>query len=238
MKKYIMFTLIELLIVISIIAILAALLLPALSRARDKVIELECGGKVKQITTATLMYASDFNGCGPVGDMIGNALFMNDVRGGIAGYLGINKDYYVGGSKYGIMPPISMCSKGARYGDANPYYATRYTEGVRNMNNSYAVNYYLSNTDPSSELRNAYANSLKRVINPSGRLLICTVGIDHWNNIDVSRGGYCESRVYMGFRHNKGGNISFVDGHMKYMKRDDVPLSGSAYDHENFWKEY
>ncbi|OGV46684.1 MAG: hypothetical protein A2017_13835 [Lentisphaerae bacterium GWF2_44_16] len=237
MKKYIMFTLIELLIVISIIAILAALLLPALSKARDKVIELECGGKVKQITTATLMYASDFNGCGPVGDMIGNALFMNDIRGGIAGYLGINKDYYIGGSKYGIMPPISMCSKGARYGDTNPYFSTLYTEGTRNMNNSYAINYFLCCPNASIPLNVAYAASLKRVVNPSGRMLVCTVGIDHWNS-DTARGGYCENRDVMAFRHNKSANIGFVDGHIRCMKRGDVPIYGSSYDTGFFWKEY
>ena len=58
MKKC--FTLIELLITIAIIAILAGMLLPALSRARDKATSMQCMNNVKQLTIGNLTYASDF----------------------------------------------------------------------------------------------------------------------------------------------------------------------------------
>lgn len=56
------FTLIELLIVIAIIAILAAMLLPALNQARERGRQAACISNLKQISMANLQYANDFNG--------------------------------------------------------------------------------------------------------------------------------------------------------------------------------
>lgn len=60
------FTLIELMIVIAIIAILAAILVPNFIRARAQSQLSACGGNMKNIATALELYSTDNNGSYPV----------------------------------------------------------------------------------------------------------------------------------------------------------------------------
>ena len=56
------FTIVELLVVISIIALLIALLMPALGSAREVALDAKCLSNIKQIAVAQMGYASDHNG--------------------------------------------------------------------------------------------------------------------------------------------------------------------------------
>jgi prepilin-type N-terminal cleavage/methylation domain-containing protein len=112
------FTLVELLVVIGIIALLIAILLPSLSRARAQANAVKCASQMRDIGQALLMYANAHKGnifpCGAQGYHLGGAVINNGMPDRVWPTVVFDsKSYYMGPDNH-YVPNIMICPLDSR----------------------------------------------------------------------------------------------------------------------------
>ncbi|MCE5239251.1 DUF1559 domain-containing protein [bacterium] len=186
------FTLIELLVVIAIIAILAAILFPVFAKAREKARQASCLSNCKQLATAVLQYAQDYDECMPMGRWGGPT--------GTQPWWGWNVQVepYCKNAQIFRCPsaPTVACGYGVTCDAA--YSAM----GGINTAQPLGKIYY-----PAELLMFIDGMSAAYVHRPAGVGGVCAC---------------TDTNTVLTFRHNEGANVAFCDGHGKWMMRTNV----------------
>jgi prepilin-type processing-associated H-X9-DG protein/prepilin-type N-terminal cleavage/methylation domain-containing protein len=222
------FTLLELLIVVAIIAILASLLLPALTQARKMAKTIACNNNLKQMGVAFQMYASDNPHFFPAPELKDS---NDDVYGSylwsmrIAQYLG-HSDWKIGSKPYDVYTVTLF---------ACPEIANDTTEICRtygNYHRGYGISRYLPPLEDSTDwsLQLQTPSRPTQSAHPSQKIFIADgrffeLGSD-WEFMQT--GDIQTLYKFDRIRHKKGANILYLDGHSNWVSHTEIENNQAA----------
>jgi prepilin-type N-terminal cleavage/methylation domain-containing protein/prepilin-type processing-associated H-X9-DG protein len=217
------FTLIELLVTIAIIGILAALLLPVLSIAKQHGLTTQCRNNLKQLQTGWELYQADDNDTMPPN-------LWDGVHGQAAGSA---RGSWVVGNALDSSPTNIQAGVQWRYNSALGIYHcpadTSLTAGGAILRyRSYSLLNYLGG-DP-QDTTSMYASRIKEKgsqLKQASNIIAfdCEdAGTINDGILLVAPPPYGQWQDQPGFRHTQGGIFSFADGHVEYWKwKSDPP---------------
>lgn len=227
------FTLVELLVVMAVISILGALLLPALSRAKNKAQQSVCGVSLGQLQLAWLNYAHDHEDRLPPNGLDVAQPARVDLQ---LWWAQGNLDYDPANPENGD-PSLLIDRKYAVLGEYIQS-ATVFrcpsdrTVGTRNGKTVPRVRSYSMNSQVGAMVECLAPTPIPKgpqrladLRNPSGRFIFIeenpdSIGfVSFW--VDEGRGVEAKIASYPAAYHGAGANLSFADGHVEYRRWRD-----------------